>query len=108
MEAIGEGSNSFCSFHGYTFHYGGNEDDPTYVWVVNAYMLTHHGCEPLFGQMTNIYGRRILSLVVFLFVAGSAICGPPPNLAPLVAGRAINGALAEVSLPRSRSSLATC
>ncbi|KAK7750072.1 hypothetical protein SLS62_008065 [Diatrype stigma] len=66
--------------------------DPAYVWIVNAYMLTTTAFQPLFGQMANIYGRRILTLLaVFLFAAGSAICGPAPNLATLVVGRAIKG-----------------
>lgn len=63
-----------------------------YVWIANAYFLTTTAFQPLFGQTSNIFGRRSLILSsVLLFAAGSAISGAAPNLGVLIAGRAIQG-----------------
>ena len=63
-----------------------------YIWIANAYFLTMTAFQPLYGQTSNIFGRRSLTLLsVFFFAAGSAIAGPAPNLGTLIAGRAIKG-----------------
>ncbi|OTA52271.1 multidrug resistance protein Fnx1 [Hypoxylon sp. EC38] len=63
-----------------------------YIWIANAYFLTMTAFQPLYGQTSNIFGRRSLTIgAVFLFAAGSAISGPAPNLGALVASRAIQG-----------------
>jgi EmrB/QacA subfamily drug resistance transporter len=63
-----------------------------YVWILNVYLLTSCAFLPLIGQMSNIWGRRsIMILVVCLFALGSGIAGGSTNLAMLIAGRAIQG-----------------
>ncbi|KAM7188572.1 hypothetical protein V8F33_010537 [Rhypophila sp. PSN 637] len=63
-----------------------------YTWIANSYLLTTTAFTPIFGQTANISGRRALTLgAIAIFAIGSAIAGPAPNLATLVAGRAIQG-----------------
>ncbi|KAH7307925.1 multidrug resistance protein Fnx1 [Rhexocercosporidium sp. MPI-PUGE-AT-0058] len=63
-----------------------------YVWTINAYFLTMTCFQPLYGQTSNIFGRRWLMIgsVVF-FGIGSAICGSAKTTTALIAGRAIQG-----------------
>ncbi|KAJ0124362.1 MFS-type transporter YusP [Diaporthe amygdali] len=64
-----------------------------WMWIANAYFLTMTAFQPLFGQASNIYGRRSTTmLATFLFAVGSAVCGSARNLGALIAGRAIQGA----------------
>src|SRR5438874_12459619 len=44
-------------------------------WVVTAYLLAATAVTPLFGKLSDIYGRRITMLVaVVIFLVGSAAC----------------------------------
>ncbi|KAM7193989.1 putative MFS-type transporter YusP [Rhypophila sp. PSN 637] len=64
-----------------------------WVWIANAYFLTMTAFQPLFGQASNVFGRRYTTLLAtLLFAIGSAVCGSARNLATLIAGRAIQGA----------------
>ncbi|KAI3400056.1 hypothetical protein diail_4594 [Diaporthe ilicicola] len=64
-----------------------------WMWIANAYFLTMTAFQPLFGQASNIYGRRYTTILATLFFAvGSAVCGSARNLGALIAGRAIQGA----------------
>ncbi|KAF2098827.1 multidrug resistance protein Fnx1, partial [Rhizodiscina lignyota] len=63
-----------------------------YAWVANAYILMETAFQPLYGQLANIVGRRSLIITaVLLFALGSAISGSAPNIAALIAGRAVQG-----------------
>ncbi|KAI1416806.1 putative multidrug resistance protein fnx1 [Hypoxylon sp. FL1857] len=63
-----------------------------YIWIANAYFLTMTAFQPLYGQTSNIFGRRSLTIgSVILFAVGSAVSGPAPNFGTLIAGRAITG-----------------
>ncbi|KAL0940270.1 multidrug resistance protein fnx1 [Colletotrichum truncatum] len=65
----------------------------SYVWVANSFFLTGAAVQPLFGQLSNLFGRRYLTLfIVALFTLGSGICGGANSPAMLIAGRAIQGA----------------
>jgi EmrB/QacA subfamily drug resistance transporter len=47
-----------------------------YAWVTTAYMLTSTVSVPIYGKLSDQYGRKgILMLGVVLFLAGSALCG---------------------------------
>jgi EmrB/QacA subfamily drug resistance transporter len=61
-------------------------------WVITAYLLTSTASQPLYGKMSDLYGRKkifMLSIVLFLF--GSALCGLSQNLTQLIAFRAVQG-----------------
>jgi EmrB/QacA subfamily drug resistance transporter len=47
-----------------------------YAWVTTAYMLTSTITVPIYGKLSDLYGRKpILILGVLLFLAGSVLCG---------------------------------
>jgi MFS family permease len=67
---------------------GGN----SYVWVPNAYLLSSVAVLPLFGQASNIFGRRSLLLgAVALFTLGSGLCGGASSMTMLIAARTVQG-----------------
>jgi EmrB/QacA subfamily drug resistance transporter len=61
-------------------------------WVVGAYLLSATAVTPLFGKLSDIYGRRVILLTgVIIFVFGSVACALAPTLWALVAARAVQG-----------------
>src|ERR671935_1513485 len=52
-----------------------------YTWVFSAYMLGATVTVPLYGRLSDIYGRRPFFLVgIVLFSAGSLGAGGPPTI----------------------------
>jgi MFS family permease len=49
-------------------------------------------CQPLFGQVADIFSRRwlVISIITF-YVFGSGVCGGADGAGMLIAGRAIHG-----------------
>jgi EmrB/QacA subfamily drug resistance transporter len=63
-----------------------------YVWIANSYVLTSTAIQPLFGQLSNIFGRRPITLIaVGLFIIGSGLSGGAINVGMLIAGRSVQG-----------------
>ncbi|MDH4990326.1 MDR family MFS transporter [Aquamicrobium lusatiense] len=61
-------------------------------WIVTAYLLTATAVSPLYGKLSDIYGRRaIMFAAIFIFLAGSVMCALAPNMLVLIAGRAVQG-----------------
>jgi EmrB/QacA subfamily drug resistance transporter len=61
-------------------------------WVVTAYLLAATVATPLFGKLSDIYGRRALLLAaIVIFVAGSVACALAPNIWMLILSRALQG-----------------
>src|ERR1700742_2501908 len=49
-------------------------------WIVTAYLLTSTAVAPLYGKLSDIWGRRAMILAAIgLFVAGSAAAAAAPN-----------------------------
>ena len=47
-----------------------------YSWVVTAYLLSSTVCTPLFGKLSDLYGRRItFQGAILIFLAGSLLAG---------------------------------
>ncbi|KAK3302914.1 major facilitator superfamily domain-containing protein [Chaetomium strumarium] len=64
-----------------------------YVWIANSFVVASCVLQPLFGQLSNVFGRRRpLIASVVLFTVGSGLAGGAENAAMLIAGRAIQGA----------------
>ena len=62
------------------------------AWVVTAYLLTATAATPLWGKISDLYGRRpIFQAAILIFLAGSVLCGLSQNLPQLIAFRAIQG-----------------
>ena len=63
-----------------------------YSWVFSAYMLTSTTTVPLYGKLSDLYGRRPLFFIAMtLFLIGSILCGLSQNMGQLIAFRALQG-----------------
>ena len=61
-------------------------------WVVTAYLLTSTASTPLWGKISDLYGRRpIFQSAIIIFLIGSVLCGLSQNMPQLIAFRAIQG-----------------
>ncbi|MEA5360350.1 MDR family MFS transporter [Amycolatopsis sp., V23-08] len=61
-------------------------------WVVTAYLLTSTATTPLWGKVSDLYGRRLMfQVAIVTFLAGSAVCGFSGTMGVLIAGRAVQG-----------------
>src|ERR671913_1874400 len=61
-------------------------------WVVTAYLLTSTSSTPLWGKISDLYGRRpIFQTAIIVFLAGSLVAGAADSMSMLIGGRAIQG-----------------
>jgi EmrB/QacA subfamily drug resistance transporter len=61
-------------------------------WVVTAYLLASTVTSPLYGKISDLYGRKIVfQTAIGLFLAGSILCGFSQNMTQLISFRAIQG-----------------
>ncbi|MGH7239202.1 MAG: MDR family MFS transporter, partial [Candidatus Saccharimonadales bacterium] len=61
-------------------------------WVVTAYLLTSAVSTPLYGKISDMFGRKkIFQFSIGLFLVGSALCGLSQNMNQLIAFRALQG-----------------
>jgi EmrB/QacA subfamily drug resistance transporter len=85
------------------------------AWIVSAYLLTSTSATPIYGRLSDIYGRRALLLpAIVIFVIASLLCGGARTLWQLIVFRALQGigggglmamaqaAIADVVAPRER------
>ena len=62
------------------------------AWVGTAYLLTSTAATPLFGKLSDLYGRRALfQAAIVIFVVGSLACGISQSLLQLVLARGLQG-----------------
>jgi EmrB/QacA subfamily drug resistance transporter len=61
-------------------------------WVVTAYLLTSTATTPLWGKISDLYGRRLIfQVAIVIFLVGSALSGLSQNMGQLIAFRALQG-----------------
>ena len=61
-------------------------------WVITAYLLASTAVAPVFGTLSDIYGRRAMIITsLSLFVAGSVLCAVAPNMPVLILARGLQG-----------------
>ncbi len=61
-------------------------------WVVTAFMLTSTTTTPLYGKLSDLFGRRRLFFVaITLFLGGSLLCGLAQTMGQLIGFRALQG-----------------
>ncbi|HEX5769530.1 MAG TPA: MDR family MFS transporter [Nocardioidaceae bacterium] len=61
-------------------------------WVVTAYLLTATASTPLWGKISDLYGRRLLfQVAIVTFIVGSLLAGFSQNIEQLIVFRAIQG-----------------
>ena len=63
-----------------------------YTWVVTIYLLASTVTVPIYGKLSDMYGRKPLLLIgVSLFLIGSALAGLSQNIEQLIIFRGIQG-----------------
>ncbi|MFN3350872.1 MDR family MFS transporter [Pseudorhodoplanes sp.] len=61
-------------------------------WVVTAYLLTATATTPLYGKLSDIYGRRTMMLTaIVIFIAGSVACAMANSMMALILARGLQG-----------------
>ena len=61
-------------------------------WVVTAYLLTSTASTPLYGKISDLYGRKIMfQTAIVVFLVGSALSGLSQNMGQLIGFRAVQG-----------------
>ncbi len=84
-------------------------------WIMSAYLLTGTAATPIFGKLSDLYGRRrLLRPALAVFVLASLACAAAQDFGQMVAFRAVQGvggaglmtiaqtAIADVAPPRER------
>jgi EmrB/QacA subfamily drug resistance transporter len=85
-------------------------------WVITAYLLSSTSVAPVFGSLSDIYGRRAMMMTALgLFLLGSVLCALAPSLLILILARFLQGlggggilplvqtVLADIITPRQRA-----
>ena len=75
-----------------------------YVWVTSGYLLATAASMPIWGKLSDAYGRkRFYALGMGIFVVGSAMCGQAHGMTALIAFRAVQGLGAGAMMPISQA-----
>ncbi len=62
------------------------------AWVVTAYLLTSTASTPIWGKVSDLYGRKkIFQLTIIIFLIGSIFSGAAQSMAMLIGMRAVQG-----------------
>ncbi|KIM86978.1 hypothetical protein PILCRDRAFT_815427 [Piloderma croceum F 1598] len=61
-------------------------------WIATGYLLTLTSFQPLYGKLSDIFGRKACLLFAYaVFAIGSLFCGLSHNMTQLIAARALAG-----------------
>src|SRR5262245_66588718 len=64
-----------------------------FVWITASYMLASTVLVPVWGKLSDLYGRRrIIISGIALFLFASVLCALAQNTYQLIAARALQGA----------------
>ncbi len=78
-----------------------------YSWLFTAYMITVTVTGPVWGKLSDLYGRKLMYLLsVGLFLVGSTLCGQSQSMAELIAFRALQGLGGGALLPLGQTVMA--
>jgi MFS family permease len=71
-----------------------------YSWVFSAYMLVSTVTVPVYGRLSDIYGRRpFFAIGIVVFMAGAVVAGTADSRTQLIVARAIQGLGAGALIP---------
>ena len=63
-----------------------------YAWITTAYLVSSTVLVPIYGKLSDLYGRKPILLVgIGLFLLGSVLCGISRSTLGLIVGRAVQG-----------------
>ena len=84
-------------------------------WLITAYLIANTAVVPLYGKISDIYGRQTTLLIaISCYMLGSLVCALAPNMFVLILGRALHGlggggltstgmvVLGDIAAPRDR------
>jgi EmrB/QacA subfamily drug resistance transporter len=68
------------------------EGQTAQAWVTTAYLISSTITTPLYGKLSDMYGRKPFYLfAISIFVVGSALCGTAQSVYELAVWRAVQG-----------------
>ena len=71
-----------------------------YAWVGTAYLLASTASTPIWGKLSDAFGRKRFFIIgMIIFVGGSAMCGQSQNMAELILFRGVQGLGAGAMMP---------
>ncbi|MBV9211407.1 MAG: MFS transporter [Acidobacteria bacterium] len=71
-----------------------------YSWVFSAYLITSTVTVPVWGKLSDLYGRRLFyQLGIAIFLVGSVLSGMSTSMAQLISFRALQGLGAGALIP---------
>src|SRR3954464_2882847 len=63
-----------------------------YSWVATAYLLTSAVSTPLYGKISDMFGRkRVFQSAILIFLIGSVLCGVAQTMNQLIIFRGLQG-----------------
>jgi EmrB/QacA subfamily drug resistance transporter len=63
-----------------------------FIWVTSAYMVAEMAGMPIFGKLSDMYGRkRFFVFGIIVFMLGSVLCGLADSITELAIFRAVQG-----------------
>jgi EmrB/QacA subfamily drug resistance transporter len=61
-------------------------------WIVSGYLLTSTASTPIYGKLSDLYGRRsMLQTAIVIFVAASLFCSLAQSMPQLILARSLQG-----------------
>jgi EmrB/QacA subfamily drug resistance transporter len=76
-------------------------------WIITAYLVASTVTIPLYGKLSDLYGRRRMFLIsIVIFLVGSVLCGIASSMGELIAFRALQGLGAGGLIPLSQAAVA--
>jgi EmrB/QacA subfamily drug resistance transporter len=68
------------------------ESSAAYAWIGSAYLLANSAATPIWGKVSDIWGRKpILLLTNIIFMIGSLLAGVSNSIGMLIAARVVQG-----------------
>ena len=79
-----------------------------YSWVFSAYLLASTVTAPVWGKLSDLYGRRLFYQIgIALFLLGSVLSGLSTSMPQLIASRALQGLGAGALVPLGMTIIAS-
>ena len=78
-----------------------------FTWIFGAYLLTQAVLIPIYGRLSDIYGRKpVLLFGIGVFLVGCTLCGLAWNMVSLIVFRVVQGIGAGALIPVSQTVVA--